>query len=165
MTDPLTAAHSVVVDADSHLNATSPTLRIGLYTGALLTTVMIGSLFAANRFPLLDNRALERNGASYGLFLLFMMIPIFRFLHQPVKMFASAMIGWCIFVIAYDAAGMYFHTLFSALRTPVEALLEGTIVYGVCAVGFWVGSMALHARQHRIVPRRRRTDFFSSHHR
>ena len=165
MTDPATNAHPIPARAQASQKVISPAVRVGLYTGALLTIVMIGSLIAANRLSWLDNRALERNGASYGLFLAIMLIPIFRFLNRPLRMFASAMLAWGIFVIAYDIAGMFFHSLFQALRSPFEALLEGAVVYGVCAVGSWVGGMLLLARQHRVTPRRRRSDFFNADHR
>jgi hypothetical protein len=163
MTDPVTTARPIPAQVEATLKAVSSTIRVGLYTGALLTIVMTGSLIAANRLSWLDNRALERNGASYGLFLAIMLIPIFRFLNRPLKMFYSALLAWGIFVIAYDIAGMFFHNLFQALRSPFEAFLEGAIVYGVCAVGSWVGGMILTTRQHRIAPRRRRSDFFTTH--
>jgi hypothetical protein len=165
MTDPATTTHSIPAHEHAAMKAVSSTVRVGLYTGALLTIVMVGSLIAANRLSWLDNRALERNGASYGLFLAIMLIPIFRFLNRPLKMFYSAMLAWGIFVIAYDIAGIFFHSLFQALRSPFEAFLEGAVVYGVCAVGSWVGAMVLLTRQHRITPRRRRSDFFTTHHR
>jgi hypothetical protein len=155
MTDPTSTTHPIPVQAHVSVKVVSPAVRVGLYTGALLTIVMVGSLIAANRLSWLDNRALERNGASYGLFLAIMLIPIFRFLNRPLKMFSSAMLAWGIFVIAYDIAGMFFHSLFQALRSP--------FVYGVCAVGSWVGGMILLTRQHRVVPRRRRSDFFTTH--
>jgi hypothetical protein len=163
MTDPASTTHPIPVHAQVAVKVVSPAVRVGLYTGALLTIVMIGSLVAANRLSWLDNRALERNGAAYGLFLAIMLIPIFRFLNRPLKMFSSAMLAWGIFVIAYDIAGMFFHSLFQALRSPFEAFLEGAVVYGVCAVGSWVGGMVLLTRQHRVAPRRRRSDFFTSH--
>lgn len=142
----------------------SATLQTGLYMGSLLVIVMVGALVAANRLSWLDNRALERNAASYGLFVIFMLLPVFRFLNRPVQMFTSAMIGWVFFVIAYDIAGVFFRNLFQVLRTPFEALLEGAVVYGVFAVGSWVGAMVLHARTHPIAPRRRRTDREAHHH-
>ena len=153
------------IEAKTHKPQPRPALWTGLYTGTLLVMVMFGALVAANRLSWLDNRALERNGASYGLFLAIMLIPIFRFLNRPLKMFYSAMLAWGVFVIAYNVAGMFFHNLFQALRSPFDALLEGAIVYGVCAVGSWVGAMLLLTRQHRIAPRRRRSDFFTTHHR
>lgn len=128
----------------------------GLYTGTLLTIVMIGSLVAANRIPGLERYALERNGAAYILFAMFMLIPVFRFLNRPGRLFSSAMIGWIIFVLAYYLAGIFFHNLFQVLRRPFQAFIEGAIVYGVFSVGSWVGGMLLHARRHSIEPGRRR---------
>jgi uncharacterized membrane protein YvlD (DUF360 family) len=141
-----------------------PALWTGLYTGTLLVMVMLGALVAANRLPWLDSRALERNAASYGLFVIFMLIPVVRFLKRPIQMFTSAMIGWVMFVIAYDIAGMLFRNLFQILRTPFQAFIEGAVIYGVFAVGSWVGAMILHARHHAITPRRRNHDP-AAHHR
>lgn len=142
---------------------TSPALRTGLYAGGLLVLVMIISLVAANRLPFLDNRALERNAASYSLFVLFMLIPVMRFWNRPVQMFASGMLAWAMFFIGYYIAGMFFSNLFAVLRTPFEAFLEGAIVYGVLAVVAWVGGMALLARMTPIAPRRRKSDIFKLH--
>ena len=142
----------------------NPALRTGLYTGGLLVLIMVISLIAANRLPWLESRALERNAACYGLFVLFMLIPIVRFWNRPARMFASGVLAWAMFVIAYDIAGMFFRNLFQILRTPFEALLEGILVYGVCAVVTWVGGMALLARGNPITPRRRRTDLFKIYH-
>lgn len=142
-------------DKPSNYDGAAPAFWTGLYTGALLTIVMIGSLVAANRIPGLERYALERNGASYSLFAMFMLIPVFRFLSQPGRLFSAAMIGWVIFVFAYDIAGMVFHSLFQ-LRTPFQLLVEGAIIYGVFSVGSWVGGMLMHARHHTIAPGRRR---------
>jgi hypothetical protein len=142
-----------------------PTLITGLYMGSLLIIVMLGALVAANRIPGLERYALERNAASYSLFVLFMLIPVFRFLNRPLQMFASAMIGWGMFVVAYDIAGMVFRDLFQVLRTPFQALIEGAIIYGVMAVGSWVGAMVILARRQPIAPRRRRTDEVRPHNR
>jgi hypothetical protein len=158
MIEPIVAEHPVRVEA-SH-----PAIWTGFYTGALLTIVMLGALVAANRIPGLEKYALERNGASYSLFALFMMVPVLRFLKRPLQLFGSAMIGWVIFTLAYDFTGMYFPNLFQVLRTPFQLLIEGAIFYGVCAVGSWVGEMALHARHHVIAPRRRRrSDSYTDH--
>lgn len=158
MNETSTAGHSARVQ-DTH-----PVIWTGFYTGALLMIVMIGAMVAANRIPGLEKYALERNGASYTLFALFMMIPVVRFLNRPLQLFASAMIAWIIFVVAYDIAGMFFRNLFQILRTPFQALIEGAVIYGVCAVGSWVGEMALHARRHPIAPRRRREHGPTTHH-
>ena len=153
-----------IIGAKANKALPRPALWTGLYTGTLLVMVMLGALVAANRLPWLDNRALERNAASYGLFVIFMLIPVVRFLNRPIQMFTSAMIGWVMFVIAYDIAGMLFRNLFQILRTPFQAFIEGAVIYGVFAVGSWVGAMILHARHHAIKPRRRNHDP-AAHHR
>jgi len=137
----------------------------GLYAGAFLIVVMLASLVTADRIPGIERYALERNGISYALFLAAMLYPICRFLNRPLQMFVSGMTGWVMFAAAYDLAGLYFRNLFQVLRTPFEALVEGAIIYGVCAVCSWVGSMIIHTRRQAIAPARRRTHHPVSHHR
>lgn len=135
--------------------ARHPVLLTGLYTGCLLVIVTLASLVAANRVPTLEQYAFERNAASYSLFVLFMLIPIFRFLDRPVKLFASGMTAWMIFVVAYEVAGMVFVDLFVVLRTPLQVLMEGAAIYGVVAAGSWVAAMVFEARRNPIERRRR----------
>jgi hypothetical protein len=157
-------AHAAAAPTDSLGRVSNPALRTGLYTGGLLVLIMSISLIAANRLPWLESRALERNAACYSLFVLFMLIPIVRFWNRPARMFASGVLAWAMFVIAYDIAGMFFRNLFQILRTPFEALLEGILVYGVCAVVAWVGGMVLLARGNPITPRRRKSDLLRMYH-
>jgi hypothetical protein len=140
-----------------------PSVVTGLYTGSLLVIVMLASLVAANRIPGLERYALERNAASYSLFVLFMLVPVFRFLDQPRRLFAAAVIGWMMFVLAYDIAGMVFHQLFNVLRMPFQAMIEGAAIYGVMAVGSWVGGMILEAKRHPISPRHHHTREITTH--
>lgn len=141
--------------SDSRAHPGRAVLAAGLYTGASLIVVMLGSLVAANRVPRLEAYALERNAVSYCLFVLLMFVPVCRFLNRPVRMFGSAMIAWTMFAIAYDFSGMYFHDLFNVLRSPFQAFVEGAIVYGILAVAAWVAAMILHARNHPLVSRHR----------
>lgn len=123
----------------------------GLVTGVLLILILFGALVAANRIPSLETYALERNAVSYTLFVLVTLIPVVRFLNQPLRVFASGMIAWVLFAGAYDVAGSVFRDLFEVLRTPFEALIEGAVVYGTIAVTLWVCEMALHSRRHPVV--------------
>lgn len=143
-------------EEDAKARKTHEALSAGLYIGALLIVVMLGSLVVADRISGAERYAFERNGISYGLFLAIMVYPILRFLHRPLEMFVSAMIGWVMFTAGYDLAGVYFRNLFQVLHTPFLVLVEGTVVYGVCAVGLWVAAMAFHARRHAMAPDRRR---------
>ncbi|HKV05199.1 MAG TPA: hypothetical protein VJO53_08855 [Candidatus Acidoferrales bacterium] len=142
-------------DHPVHIPERRSAIRTGLYTGAVLTIVMLGGLVAANRVPALEPYALERNTVCYGLFFVVMMYPVVRFVNRPLRMFGAAVIGWAIFAGAYDISGIFFHNLFDVLRAPFVALVEGVVVYGLCAVVSWVGGMILHARRHSIAPGRR----------
>lgn len=148
---PMETATQALAD----VKPSSPALWMGVYLGAFLDLVMVAALVAANRFPSLDPYALERNAASYGLFVLLLLVPVVWFLKRPVQMFTAGIIGWVIFVAGYDIAGLFFRHLFDVLRTPFEALIEGAVLYGVAAVLSWVVGMILHARRHTIAPRRR----------
>src|SRR5277367_974931 len=77
-------------------------IRAGIYGGALLIVAMLGALVAADRIPALEKYAFERNAACYTLFVLLMLVPVIRFLTRPLQMFGAAIIGWVIFVVAYD---------------------------------------------------------------
>lgn len=151
MTDP-----ALIEKTGSEPDARGPVLRTGVYTGALLIIMMWAALVVANRMTRLEPYALERNAASYSLFLLFMLIPVARFWNRPLRMFASATISWVLFAATYEAAGMVFRNLFDSLRhSPLLVLMEGIFLYGLFAVGSWVMEMALHARHHSIAPTRK----------
>lgn len=114
------------------------------------------ALVAINRLPGLERYALPRNSLFIAVFLILMLVPVCRFLNSPVRMFASAMIAWGIFVVGYDLAGLYFDRLFDALHHgPFLVLVEGAVLYGVFAVGSWVVEMIVHACRHSIAPERR----------
>jgi hypothetical protein len=54
---------------------------------------------------------------------------------------------------------LYFVNLFVVLRAPLDAFLEGALVYGIIAAVSWVAIMILQARKQTVVPRRRSSDF------
>jgi hypothetical protein len=137
------------------LESSGSAIRTGVYGGSLLIIAMLGALVAANRIPELEKYAFERNAVCYSLFVLLMLVPVIRFLTRPLRMFGAAIIGWVMFVAAYDLAAFYFRNLFQVLRTPFQALIEGTVVYGILAVGSWVCGMLVQARRQPIAPRRR----------
>lgn len=136
---------------------------VGLYTGISLVVVALGALVAANRIPALERYALERNAASYGLFIAVMLYPVCRFPHRPKQMIVAALTGWAMFVAGYNFAGWYFQSLFQVLRTPLEAFAEGMAFYGVCAVAMWVGAMLVRARRVPILPGCRQAPRVATH--
>jgi MFS family permease len=130
---------------------------MGLVTGVLLSIVMACALVAANRFPLLEHVAMLRNALSYAAFALAMIVPVALFPRLPSRLFASAMIGWIIFVLAYSIACMYFVNLSNSLgKTPFHLLILGALFYGVISAGLWVSGMLFSAMRYPIAPGRRR---------
>ncbi len=125
-----------------------PVLIVGALTGILLSGVMAGALFAANRMPQFEHWALERNALSIGVFSLVMMIPVFRFRRAPRKLLACGMLAWTIFLLSYLAAGILFTQLYRVLRTPFEVLVDGALAYGLLAAGMWISGMIFLARRH-----------------
>jgi len=131
-------------------------IRSGVRIGLVLSAIMIVAIVVANRIPALENYALERNALFTTVFVLAALTPILRFRRHPRQMFVAAMVGWVLFVGAYDLAGQFFRDLFEALRhTPFLTLVEGAVVYGICAAGSWVIDMIHEARRHPIVSRRK----------
>jgi len=156
------AAADKATKALTGAGASSPALWTGVCIGALLNVAMIGALVAANRFPALESYALERNAVCYSVFMLLLLIPVLRFLKRPKQMFVAGIVGWVLFAAGYNIAGFYFHGLFDVLRTPLEVLIEGAVLYGVAAVLSWVIGMVVHARRNPIAPRRR-TEHHATH--
>ena len=132
------------------------TLRVGVLTGVYLTAVMVVAVLAANRLPFLENLAMLRNLAAYTVFVLVMIVPIGCFLRRPLQMFASGLLGWLLFSLAYQAMGLFFLNLHARLRYPFNVFMLGAIVYAVVAATAWVGSMTLDARQQPAIAARRR---------
>lgn len=133
-----------------------PVLKFGLYVGLAMVAEMAIALVVINRVAALELYALERNALFMAWFLILMLVPVCRFFRSPVRMFASAMLAWAIFVVGYDLAGIYFQHLFNALHHwPLEVLVEGAVLYGICAVGSWVTEMIVHAYRYSITPGRR----------
>lgn len=134
----------------------NPVLKFGLYVGFAMIAEMSIALIVINRAPALERFALARNAFFISCFFILALAPIFRFLNSPVRIFSSAMIAWIIFALGYDLAGLYFDRLFDALHHgPFVTLIEGAVLYGVCAVGAWVAEMIVHACRHSIMPGRR----------
>lgn len=133
-----------------------PVLKYGLYTGFALVMEMAVALLVINRVSALESYALARNAFFIGCFFVLAMVPVCRFLKAPARMFSASIIAWAIFVLGYDLAGLYFDRLFGALHHgPFLVLVEGAVLYGICAVGTWVVEMIVHACRHSIAPARR----------
>jgi hypothetical protein len=149
-------APEALADRLPDYHQSSPVLKFGLYVGFAMIAEMTVALIVINRVAALERFAVARNAFFISCFFILALVPVCRFLRTPVRIFSSAMIGWSIFVVGYNLAGLYFDRLFDALHHgPFLTLIEGGVLYGVCAVGAWVGEMIVHACRHSIMPGRR----------
>ena len=97
-----------------------PAVRVGLFTGILLSFVMFGWLIAANRLPCLEIVRLSAMAIPTG-FPRDPARPDFRLLKRPLRIFTSAD-GWSFFV-AYASAkciSKVFHRLADAVQSAAR---------------------------------------------
>jgi hypothetical protein len=116
----------------------NPAFFTGMLTGILLSFVMFGWLFAANRMPGLDRLAFFRNWICLGAFGFVMTIPILRFFRSPARIFTSGLMAWVLLCVAYSSANMAFVNLANRFSTgPFKLLVMGAVLYGVVGVTVW----------------------------
>jgi len=102
-------------------------------------------LVIANRPPSPVAFTLQRNVVAGGLIGLFMLLPVFRFLKSPGRIFFSGVVGWSILALTYDVMEIPFQRLNSRLGA-FHLFVLGGVVFGFLAVFDWVVLMLLAAR-------------------
>ena len=121
-------------------------IRIGVYVAVGLSLVFTAWLFLANRFPLLERLALERNIAAALLLCLFALIPILRFLRMPGHLLASGLVAWLIFSLYYRVLGLFFRKL-GDWHGTFQVFMYGAVVYMIVATLSWVGMAIWRVRE------------------
>lgn len=128
-----------------------PAFFTGVLTGILLSFVMFGWLFAANRAPSLDHVAFFRNWIFLGAFGFVMAIPMLRFVRAPGRIFISGLTGWLLLCVAYASANMYFQNLENRLsKSPFKVLVMGAVIYGVAGVIAWIMTTIVTMMRHNV---------------
>jgi uncharacterized membrane protein YvlD (DUF360 family) len=120
-------------------------IRVGVYTAVCLALVFTAWLFFANRVPLLDRLALERNIAAAVLLCLVALVPILRFLSMPGYLMASGLIAWMLFSAYYRVLCVFFQKL-SDWHSTFQVFMVGAVVYMIVATLAWIGSSIWRAR-------------------
>jgi len=121
-------------------------IRMGIYTAVGLCLVFTGWLFLANRVPLLDRLALERNIAAAVVLCLFALIPILRFLRMPGHLLASGLVAWLIFSAYYRVLCMIFRKL-GDWNGAIQVFMYGAVVYLIVATLSWIGAAIWRVRE------------------
>lgn len=119
--------------------------RMGVYIGICLFVVFAAWLVVANRFPIFDQFALERNVVAIAVMVLFAAIPILRFIRRPGKVLLSGATAWAIFSFLYRVIGIFFAGLLS-WHGAGQVFMAGIVLYLIAATLAWVVGIVWRAR-------------------
>jgi hypothetical protein len=114
-------------------------VRTGVYAGVFLTLIFTIWLVLANRVPILEHVALERNIAAAAALCLFAAVPILRFARWPGHLLASSLIAWLIFTLSYRMLCLIFTRLSDRL-SPFHVFMLGAVVYMIVTTICWIGT-------------------------
>jgi hypothetical protein len=119
--------------------------RTGIRTGVYLSCDFVAWLLVANRLPALDPFAGVRNLAAGLVAALLLLIPVWRFRHESLRLLVSGLTAWTILTFAYMAAELHFSLLKSRMGA-LQMYILGVVSYSFIAVLHWVFSMCAEAR-------------------
>ncbi len=123
--------------------------RVGVLTGVYLSCVFLAWLIVANRMPRLEPFAGVRNLAAGVVTVLLLLIPVFKFRHESLRMLVAGLTAWTILTMTYMAAELHF-TLLKSRMGALQMYILGAVSYGFVAVFHWVFLMCAEARQRHI---------------
>lgn len=134
----------------------SAALRTGIYTGMVLSLVLIFWLILANRVPFLERFAWERNVAGAAAVAIFALLPVVRFLRFPSQLFLSGITAWALFSIAYLLCCFCFSGL-SARMGAFHLFMLGGVLYLIAATLAWIGTILWSIRLRHLSQTRHHT--------
>jgi len=120
-------------------------IRVGIYTGICLSIAFVAWVLIANRAPVLEPLAAQRNVAA-AIFLIFLAaMPVLRFLRQPGDMLVSSLVAWTLLTLTYTVLTFSF-SLLEHYYSTFHVFVLGVVVYLLFAALSWVGMMVWRAR-------------------
>lgn len=126
-------------------------VRMGIYTGICLSLVFAMWLVLANRAPLLERLALERNIIAVVGLAFFASLPILRFYRSPGDLMVSGLLAWTLLSITYRMLCMVF-VLLDEKYSAFHVFVLGAVVYLIFATLSWIGMMIWKVRSADISP-------------
>ena len=126
-------------------------VRLGIYIGLALSIVFSIWLIIANRFPVLEPFALERNVAGASLMMFLAVIPILRFLRSPRSLLLSGFICWSMLGFVYRIFCLFFSALYD-WHSTTQVLMIGFVMYLITATLSWVVGAIHRVRQSQPEP-------------
>jgi hypothetical protein len=120
-------------------------VRTGVCVGLCLSLILAAWVVVANRMPLLERFALERNAAAVAAIGLVALIPILRFYGMPGSLWASGAIAWGILSIGYRVLSFFFPGL-EQRYGALQVFMAGAVVYTIIATICWIGTVLRRMR-------------------
>jgi hypothetical protein len=117
-----------------------PSIRMGIFVGLLLSTVFSTWLLIANRAPLLEPLALERNIGGAALLAFLAALPVLRFFRSPADLLCSGLLAWSLLTFSYRVCCFKFIML-EQYCTALHVFALGAICYLVFATISWIGTI------------------------
>jgi len=116
-----------------------------MYTGICLSLVFAMWLVLANRVPLLERLALERNIIAVVGLVLFASLPILRFYRSPGDLMVSGLLAWMLLSITYRLLCMVF-VLLNERYSAFHVFVLGAVTYLIFATLSWIGMIIWKVR-------------------
>jgi hypothetical protein len=120
-------------------------VRVGIYTGICLSLVFAMWLVLANRVPLLERLALERNIIAVVGLVFFASLPILRFYRSPGDLMVSGLLAWTLLSITYRLLCMVF-VLLNERYSGFHVFVLGAVTYLIFATLSWIGMIIWKVR-------------------
>jgi hypothetical protein len=120
-------------------------VRVGIYTGICLSLVFAMWLVLANRVPLLERLALERNIIAVVGLVFFASLPILRFYRSPGDLLVSGLLAWTLLSITYRLLCMVF-VLLNERYSAFHVFVLGAVTYLIFATLSWIGMIIWKVR-------------------
>lgn len=123
-------------------------IRTGLIVGQLQCILLSAWLVMANRLPVFEPYAAERNFVAAIAAFVFAAMPVVWFLRSAPRLLIAGGISWSLLSVCYFAWSLYFERLISATRvTALHLFVLGIGAYGAIAALVWVASLLLGLRR------------------
>lgn len=143
------AARSQLPGTQWFLWLRNASLRIGVLTGLYLSVVFAAWLILANRVPLLERFAVERDLAAEAAMLLIAAIPVLKFRNSPARMLVAGLTAWTLLTLTYSGLGIIFERLSSRMAAS-HLFMLGVVSYGFLCVLDWVFCICAQVHERHV---------------
>jgi len=119
--------------------------RLGVYIGLCLFGVFGVWVVVANKFPIFERVAFERNALAFAAAVLFAAVPVVRFRKRPGSLLGAGLIAWAVFSFLYRLICLYFTGL-PLWHTAWQVFIAGALLYLIAATLAWIVGLVLRVR-------------------